>query len=182
MSNLRIAHRYAEALMEEAEGLHVLKDVSNDLASIQNIIKESREFRLFLKSPVIKNEKKRQMFEMAFGKSIHPLTLRFLILLSEKERENELPGIIKAFFQLQEESLGIVKVDIKAAKELSAQQIAQLKVWFEAYLKKQVRIDMNVDSQLIGGFFARAGDTVFDGSVKHQLEMLHQRLKEVPVV
>jgi F-type H+-transporting ATPase subunit delta len=105
-----------------------------------------------------------------------------LIRLTEKERENALPKIIEAFFRLEEEALGIVRVDIKTAKELTVQQTGQLKSWFEAYLKKQVRIVIKVDSQLIGGFVATVGDTMFDGSVKHQLEMLLQRFKESPAV
>ncbi len=58
MANLRIANRYAEALLTTAEELHILKNVSDDLTIIQRIIKESHEFQLFLKSPVIKKEKK----------------------------------------------------------------------------------------------------------------------------
>jgi F-type H+-transporting ATPase subunit delta len=180
MGNLKIANRYAEALMKEAEELHVLKEVSADLVSIRNVIRQSSEFRLFLKSPVIKNEKKREIFKSAFDKSIHELTLKFLYLLSEKERENDLSKIIEAFFRLEEEAMGIVRVDIKTAKELSDQQTGQLKSWFEAHLKKQVRLDIKVDSQLIGGFVAGVGDTMFDGSVIHQLELLRQRFKESP--
>ena len=137
MSNLRIANRYAEALIGTAEELHVLKKVSDDLTDIQRIIKESHEFQLFLKSPVIKKEKKQQVFEATFGKSVHPLTLQFLSLLTEKERENTLPGIIEAFFRLQDETLGIVKVQVKAASELSTQQTAQLEQRFEAYQRRR---------------------------------------------
>jgi F-type H+-transporting ATPase subunit delta len=182
MSDLQIANRYAEALLKEADELHVLKEVGTDLVAIRDIIRQSSEFRQFLKSPVIKNEKKREMLNTAFGKSIHELTLKFLYLLTEKERENALPKIIEAFFRLEEEALGIVRIDIKTAKELTVQQTGQLKSWFEAYLKKQVRIVIKVDSQLIGGFVATVGDTMFDGSVKHQLEMLLQRFKESPAV
>ncbi len=178
MSNLRLANRYAEALMAAAEELRVLKRISDDLTNVQHIIKESHEFQLFLKSPVIKKEKKQQVFEAMFGKSFHPLTLQFLSLLAEKERENTLPGIIEAFFRLQDKKLGIVNVHITAAAELSMQQAAKLEQQFEAYSKKKVRIGMRLDKQLIGGFIARIGDTMFDGSVKRQLELLRQRFME----
>jgi F-type H+-transporting ATPase subunit delta len=178
MSNLRIANRYAEALMTTAEELHILKDVSDDLTDIRRIIKESHEFQLFLKSPVVKKEKKQQVFEAVFGKMIQPLTLKFLSLLAEKGRVDILLSIIEAFFRLQDETLGIVNVHVKAAAELSAQQTAQLVQRFEDYSKKKVRIDVNLDSKLIGGFIARIGDTMFDGSVKRQLELLRKRFAE----
>jgi F-type H+-transporting ATPase subunit delta len=178
MSNLRIANRYAEALITTAEELHILKNVSDDFTVIRRIINESHEFQLFLKSPVVKKEKKQQVCEATFGKAIQPLTLKFLSLLAEKGREDILLNIIEAFFRLQDETLGIVNVHVKAAAELSAQQTAQLEQRFEAYSKKKVRVDVSLDSKLIGGFIARIGDTMFDGSVKRQLELLRKRFAE----
>jgi F-type H+-transporting ATPase subunit delta len=178
MSNLRTANRYAEALMATAEEQHILKQVSDDFTMIQRILHESHEFQLFLKSPVVKKEKKQQVLETTFGKAIQPLTLKFLSFLTEKGREDILLTIINAFFCLQDETLGIIDVHVKAAAELSAQQKMQLEQRFEAYSKKKVRIDVTLDSKLIGGFIARIGDTMFDGSVKHQLELLRKRFAE----
>ena len=81
MANLRIANRYAEALLTTAEEMHILKNVSDDLTVIQRIIKESHEFQLFLKSPVIKKEKKQTVILATFGPSVQVLTLKFLSLL-----------------------------------------------------------------------------------------------------
>jgi F-type H+-transporting ATPase subunit delta len=178
MSNQRTAHRYAEALMTTAEDLHVLQNVSDDLSRVRLIIRESHEFQLFLKSPVIKKEKKQQVLEATFAKTIQPLTLNFILLLTEKGREDILLNIIEAFFRLQDEALGIVNIHVKAAAEFSAQQTAQLTQQFEMYSKKKVRVDIHVEPQLIGGFVARVEDTMFDGSVKRQLELLGERLKE----
>ena len=178
MSNLRIANRYAEALLTTAQELGVLKKVSDDFTELQRIIKESHEFQLFLKNPILKKEKKQQVFEATFEKLVNSLTMKFLILLIEKERENTLPSIIDAFFRLQDETLGIVNVHVKAAAELSEQQTKLLEQKFEAYSKKKVRIEVSMDKQLIGGFIARIDDTMYDGSVKRQLELLRQRFTE----
>jgi F-type H+-transporting ATPase subunit delta len=182
MVNLRIANRYAEALMTAAEELQILKKVSDDLTVIRRIIKESHEFQLFLKSPVIKKEKKQEVCKATFGSSVQLLTLQFLSLLIEKEREDALPSIIEAFFRQQDEVLGIVHVRVKTAAGLSQLQTAQLKQRFEAYSEKKVLIDLSVDKQLIGGFIARIGDTVFDGSVRQQLELLRKRFTEELIV
>jgi F-type H+-transporting ATPase subunit delta len=182
MANLRIANRYAEALLTTAEELHILKNVSDDLTLIQHIIQESREFQLFLKSPVIKKEKKQEVCKATFGPSVQPLTLQFLSLLIEKEREDALPSVIVAFFRLQDEMLGIIHVSVTTAAELSQPQTAQLKQRFEVYSKKKVFIDVSLDKQLIGGFIARMGDTVFDGSVKQQLKLLRRRFAEESIV
>jgi len=78
--------------------------------------------------------------------------------------------------------LGFVHVHVKTAAGLSQQQSAQLKQRFEAYSKKKVFIDQSLDKQLIGGFIARIGDTVFDGSVRQQLELLRKRFAEELIV
>ena len=145
---------------------------------IRNIIKSSREFQLFLKNPVIRKEKKQQVLEVVFGKSIQPLTREFLQLLTEKGREEILPQIIDKFLQLRDIRLGTVGVDVKTAIELSKEQISQLEKWFEVYTKKKIQFNFNLDKQLIGGIVARVDDTMFDGSVKRQLELIRQRLIE----
>jgi len=178
MNTARIANRYAEALMTSAEELNILQKVSEDLTVLERAIKESHDFRLFLKSPIIKKEKKQQVFENTFGKSVQPLTMQFLNLLSEKNREDVLSSIIDAFFRLRDEALGIVNVNVLSATELSTQQASMISQRFEAYTKKKVHIHVNLDSQLIGGFVARIGDTMFDGSVRRQLELLRERFAE----
>jgi len=164
--------------MMTAEELKIIKEVSSDLSGIQGILKSSHEFQMFLKSPVIKKEKKQQVFEATFGKSIHLVTNQFLSLLAEKERENVLPDIIEAFFKLQDEKLGFINMQIKSAVELSKQQSEQIIQHFEKYSNKIIRLDVELDPELIGGFVARIGDTMFDGSIKRQLQLLRQRFTE----
>jgi F-type H+-transporting ATPase subunit delta len=105
-----------------------------------------------------------------------------LSLLIEKEREDALPSVIEAFFRSQDEMLGIVRLHVKTAVELSQQQSLELKQRFEVYSKKKVFIDQSLDKQLIGGFVARIGDTVFDGSVKQQLKLLRKRFADELIV
>ena len=174
----RLATRYAEALIDAANELHVLKPVSDDLILIRRIIKESHDFQLFLKSPVIKKEKKQAVISATFRSVVQPLTFQFLSLLIEKDREQALAGMIAAFFEQQDVNQGIVHVQVKTAAALSQQQAAQLKQRFETYSKKKIVIDQSVDTHLIGGLIARIGDTVFDGSVKQQLENLRKRFAE----
>ena len=178
MSQTRIAHRYAEALLEAAEDGKVLEKVVVDAQHLQSLIAASREFRLFLLSPVIKREKKETIFKELFGASVAPLTLRFLSLLAEKGREDALQNILQELSRLYDERRGIVTVQIKAASELSKQQNEVLIKHFRDYAKKDVRIDVALDRRLIGGFIARFGDTMFDGSVRRQLEVLRQKFVE----
>jgi F-type H+-transporting ATPase subunit delta len=101
-----------------------------------------------------------------------------LQLLAEKGRESSLPEIIETFFLLRDEKLGIMNVHVKTAVEFTRQQKNELEKHFELSSKKKVQVDVQVDPALIGGFVARMGDTLFDGSIKRQLELLRQRFAE----
>ena len=178
MVSTRITRRYALALMETAEEQKQLDRVVQDLELLQRTAKESKDFNTFLKSPVIKNDKKKEIFSELLKSKVGALTLDFLLLLCEKRREDILLPIITQFFLLRDELLGIVQVDVKAATELSRDQFDNIQKRFENITKKKVRISFNLDTMVKGGFIARVGDTVFDGSVRHQLELIRERFTE----
>jgi F-type H+-transporting ATPase subunit delta len=180
MSQTRVSRRYAEALLSAAEEQRKREVVAVDLRQIKSVVASSREFRLFLKSPVIKREKKRTIMESLFSDKIDPLTIRFLKLLAEKGREDVLAEIIGEYFSLEDERNGIMEVRVRSAVELSKEQATALQSRFEALTGKQIRIVQAKDGSLIGGVVARVGDTVFDGSIKRQLELLRDRFVRTP--
>jgi F-type H+-transporting ATPase subunit delta len=178
MSELRIAYRYAEALLTAAEERQSVKQVRDDLTLIRRITKESRELQLFLKSPVVKKEKKQEVLEAVFAGRVQELTLHFIRLLTEKEREGLLLHTIDAFFRLHDSKLKISHITVNAAGNLSEEQIMKLANRFEAYTGKKVYLHIDIDKRLVGGFVARIDDVVLDGSVKRQLETLQRRFIE----
>ena len=178
MTNPRVARRYAKALVEMAEEQKETAAVVKDLESLRQLMKGSREFVLFLKSPIINRVKKHDVLRVLFEGRIGGATVRFLDLIAEKGREEILPDIIDQFFILRDERQGIVNVEVSVVSDFSKDQTAFLQKKLETYTGKSVRITFSVDKQLKGGFVARVGDTVFDGSVKRQLELLRQRFVE----
>ena len=178
MANVRIARRYAKAFMRAGEDRKALEKISRDLEMLDRLLKESRELQVFLKSPVINTAKKRTVIREMFGTKIHALTMDFLLLLANKGREELLTDIIRQFFTLLDEKLGIVNVEIRSATDLGKIQHDRIQQKFESLTKKKVRLSFSIDKVLKGGFVARMGDTLFDGSVKRQLELLRERFAE----
>jgi F-type H+-transporting ATPase subunit delta len=179
MNPTRLARRYAEALMGAAEDATAVPAVASDLRQIDGLIRGSRELQLFLKSPVIKKDKKREVLRSIFEGKVHVLTSRTLALLAEKGREEALPFVILEFFRLEDERNGIIEVEVRSATVLSPDQIARLRERFESLSTKKVRIAATLDPSLRGGFRAKMGDTVYDGSVSRQLEILRERFIHV---
>ncbi len=178
MANIRVAARYAEALLTAAEEQQLLDRIAADMKALEETMRKSREFFLFLRNPIVKREKKQRVLSELFGKTLHAMTVGFLVLLAEKGREEFLQDICTQFFVLHDRRLGIVNVHIRAATELSGDQQKTIRQHFEGLTRKKVRLDLTVEKELKGGFLARVGDTVFDGSVKRQLELLRERFAE----
>lgn len=178
MRQYRVARRYAESLITAAVEQKLLEKVAADCESLSRLIRESREFRLFLKSPVIKGARKQELLREMVEKKVQALTLSFLLLLAEKGREDILDEIMTQFFALRDDLLGIVSVDLKAATQLSDSQQESIRKKFEGITRKKVRLAFSLEKELKGGFIARVGDTMFDGSIKRQLELLRERFGE----
>ena len=178
MSHIRVARRYASALMSSANETNKLQQVSDDLSLIRQVIKDSKEFAAFLCSPVVKVDKKTEVLEELFASRVQPLTWEFIRLVALKRREEALEAIADEFFRLRDVQEKIVRVKVKSSTELSSDQTAKLIASFERLTGKNVRIAAAVDASLVGGFVARVGDTMYDGSVRHQLEVMRKRLAE----
>ncbi len=177
MSEITIARRYAQALYEAAEEAGRVEQVDADVAAIQAGLDASRELRRFFGSPVISREKKRAVVEKLFGGRVEPVTLRFLQLLVEKRREALFPTVVKAYGALRDERLGIVEAKARTAQPLTDDEERALAQALEKMTGRRIRMDVAQAPELIGGVVIRVGDTVYDGSVRHQLESLRERLE-----
>ena len=178
MSLYRVARRYADAASELAEEQHQSEQLAKDLDLVGSWLKGSRELQAFLKSPVIPREKKLTVMSEIFRSRVSPFTFNFLTLLLEKGREDVLGDIVQEYLRLRDERLGIVTLDVHTATELTTEQQGVIVKRFESITKKKIRVSFSVEKELKGGIVARVGDTVYDGSIRRQLELLRERFAE----
>ncbi|HAP36103.1 MAG TPA: ATP synthase F1 subunit delta [Bacteroidetes bacterium] len=178
MSNVRVATRYASALMELTNEQKKSNAIAEDLLIVKNAVDSSRELRNVLASPVIKKDKKQAILRDMFKKKISEVVLGYIDEIVVKGRENILGEILAQYFVLRDEQLGIVRVSVKTSVEFSTKQENELVKQLEAMTKKKIEIAFSLDKTLKGGFIARVGDTVLDGSIKRQLEILKIKLKQ----
>jgi F-type H+-transporting ATPase subunit delta len=170
MKNVRVARRYAMALMTAAEQQKNIEGVAKDLNLIGKTLRESREFLLFVASPIVSPGKKRTVFNEVFGKQVGKETLRFVNLLISKSREAILPDLVEQFKELHDEKLGIVNVEVRTAVELHYAQEKDLRVQVERITGKKARLLFVIDKAIKGGLI------VLDASVSRQLERMREKL------
>jgi|TARA_B100000809_G_scaffold239200_1_gene260564 F-type H+-transporting ATPase subunit delta len=176
MRDIRVAKRYADAIYSAAVEAEVLDNVIEDVISLLGLIRDSDEFNAFLHDLLIVPESKQSILQELFGNQLDPLVLNSLFLLVLKKRERSTEDILLAFTQLVDEQAGRLVADVTSAIELTSKQQDALVEKLSGYSGKQVRLSMRVDSSIKGGFIAKLGDTVFDGSVATQLQRLKRQL------
>jgi F-type H+-transporting ATPase subunit delta len=175
MSNFKVSIRYATSLLELAAEKNNLDRISQDMELVCHTIETNNQLKLVLASPIIKSPVKLSILTDIFKPVVCDDSLKFLLFVVEKNREEVLFEIIKKFLELKDVSLGIVNVDVTTAVEFTAAQTDELRKKMESYLNKKTRLKFKIDRQIIGGFVAKVGDSVFDASLKHQLDLLKKQ-------
>lgn len=173
-----VARRYALALYGEAQDKNAVDRIDEDMAVLGETLSGSRDLVAFFESPVVAREKKEAVVGRLFDGKVSDVTLRFLRLLVEKEREDMIVAITDAYGTLRDERIGIVEAHVKTARPLGYDETQELEKALEARTGKQVRMKMDVEPSLIGGLVVRIGDQVYDRSVQHQLDQLRDQFHE----
>lgn len=172
MKNSATARRYAKALFDISVEQNALDAVYADMQSIAAMIEQSPEFRAFLHNPVIPNAQKKDAMKALFDKKIHTEVYRFMHLICDHDRENILGDMIEAFETLRNEKLGFIHAEVISVVDMTPDQVKGVTEKIKALTGKTPQLVFKKDASLIGGFMVRIGDTMIDGTVKHQLERL----------
>jgi F-type H+-transporting ATPase subunit delta len=172
------ANRYARALMDvlyphKAEaGLQQLQD-------FLSLLNDQPGARRFLENPTMAGDRRKRMLKEIFDAlSLERRVANFIGILADRDRLPILEEIIQAYQKLLDERLGILRARVTAAYSLDASEQQKLAARLEQATGKQVRMEVAVDPSLIGGMVAQVGSTIYDGSVRQQLQAFKSRLVE----
>lgn len=178
MAEQKVSARYALSLLDSAIQKNQLDIISNDVDFVFSVIKQNPNLNRMLENPVIKPEIKSSILTEIFSNKINSETMDFLLFVIRKKREEILFSILEKFKELRDLKLGFVNVNVSVASEFTDSQKNELQTRLENSLKKKVRMNYKVDEKILGGFIVQAGDTVYNASIKHQLELLKKHFVE----
>jgi F-type H+-transporting ATPase subunit delta len=176
MSDIKVASRYAKALIELAIEKGQLEKVYKDVQQFLSITSENRDLVLLLNSPIVNTDKKHNVLKALFEKSANPITLSFFGITTRKNRANMLVGTAKEFKRLYNHHNGIQEAEVTTTFPLTA----ELRKDFQQIVKEisgleKVELIEKIDKDLIGGFVLRVNDKLLDDSLSGKLRNL--RLK-----
>jgi F-type H+-transporting ATPase subunit delta len=176
MSDLTtLARPYAQAVFKLAKEEKATEKWSEALSYLSLLMQDGGMLTVVKNPRIEKKRIIRLILDIAEDK-LSEKTVNFVKLLVHNDRLLLAPQIAELFEQYKSEDEGYVDVELKSAFALTKAEENSMTETLEKILQKTVHMNANVDKTLIGGFLARAGDFVIDGSIKGRLQQLSKRL------
>jgi F-type H+-transporting ATPase subunit delta len=172
------APRYARAFSEvaEAAGLDA-SAAQRQIADFAETLAGSGELREFLGNPSVAVPQKLKVLDAISGKiGMFSQVRNFLAVVLEHHRLEALDEIRAEYAVLADASAGAAEATITSARPLNAEDRAQIEAQVAKLAGAKVRATYAEDASLLGGAVVQIGSTIYDGSVRSQLQQLKQRL------
>jgi F-type H+-transporting ATPase subunit delta len=172
-----LAERYAGALVDVALENKQADQVKRELSEFAALIRESPELHAFLSNPSIARAAKHAAIDAIVAKMGASRTLRnYLFVIVDQRRAGMLIEIEQAFSRLLDARQGITQALVTSATELTAKERQELDVALGKLTGEKVQAQFTTDAGLIGGAVVRIGSTIYDGSVRAQLQRMRARM------
>jgi F-type H+-transporting ATPase subunit delta len=172
-----LAERYAGALVDVAVENKQADQVKQELADFAALVRESPDLQAFLANPSIARMAKHSAIEAIVTRMGASRTLRnYLFVIVDQRRAGMLIEIQEAFSRLLDARQGITQAKVTSATELTAQERGELGAALAKLTGEKVQAQYTTDAALIGGSVVQIGSTIYDGSVRTQLERMRARM------
>ena len=177
MSSLTVARRYASALADVLAERNEEAVVREELTTWQQMVQENPLLLEALTNPTVPYDQKSKVLSQLITKTnVRPTTSNFLQLLLRNQRFGELPHVNAKLAEIIDERAGVVSAQVVSARPVSEPVKNALEKTLEQLTHKRVRLSFETDESLLGGIVTRIGSTIYDGSVRSQLERLGEEL------
>ena len=172
-----LAERYAGALVDVALENGQADQIKVELAQFAAMVRDSDELHSFLANPSIARAGKHAAIEQLVTRMGASRTLRnYLFVIVDQRRAGLLIEIEQAFSALLDARQGIMQATVASAAELTDLERAEMNAALVKLTGKKVQAKFTTDATLIGGAVVRIGSTIYDGSVRAQLERMRVRM------
>jgi F-type H+-transporting ATPase subunit delta len=173
-----VASTYARAFADVVIGARL--DVNRaiaELRAIASLLSESSELRRVWENPAIPAEQKRRVLDAIAGRDDISKQVRNLVaVLIDHRRIQFLEPVIRQLEKELDARLGFAEAEITSARTLGDSEKREFEAQVEKLTGKKVRAHYGQDASLLGGAVLRVGSTIYDGSVKGQLEKMKEAI------
>jgi F-type H+-transporting ATPase subunit delta len=173
-----VASTYARAFADVVMGSHLNAEQSiAELRSIISLLAESVDLRRVWENPAVPAEQKRRLLDAIAQRDGISKSVRNLIaVLIDHRRIHFLEPITRQLEKELDARLGFAEAQITSARVLTDDEKREFEAKVETLTGKKVRAQYGQDATLLGGAVLRVGSTIYDGSVKGQLERMKEAI------
>lgn len=177
MSVQMIARRYSSALADVILQRGEAKEVQHELQQWEELLQTNAALQEVFRNPTIALDQKRAVLNKLIDRAKpRPTTANFLKVLLQNQRLTELPEINGKLTEILDERAGMVAAIVTTARPVPDNIQRSLEQRLTTLTQKKVRLNFEQDPDLIGGLVTRIGSTVYDGSVRNQLQLFKERM------
>ena len=173
-----VASTYARAFADVILSARLdASQASSGLRRIADLVSESADLRRVWENPAVPAEQKLRLLDAIVQRDGIERHVRNLVAVLIDHRRVHFLGAITA--QLEKEldaRLGFAEAQITSARELGDPEKKTLESQIQNVTGKKVRARYALDASLLGGAVVRVGSTIYDGSVKGQLERIKEAI------
>lgn len=164
---------YAEALFESSKFIQLIEKTNQDLLLISETVSNSDSLKLFLSNPLVTSETKKKVLQQLFLDQVSSHVLNFLSILVDRRRISLLSSIIDCYLTLVYKLKLTTVANIYTAAVLTdLQQKSLEKKLQDMTNSKEIKLVIQVNPELIGGFVIQIGSKIIDMSIYGQLNQM----------
>lgn len=173
-----VASTYARAFADVVLSAHLdANRAVGGLRDIARLLNESVDLQRVWENPAVPAEQKRNLLDAIVQREgIDKQVRNLMAVLIDHRRVPFLPRIVEQLEKELDARLGFAEAQISSARELSDAEKRTLESQIAKTTGKKVRASYALDSSLLGGAVVRVGSTIYDGSVKGQLERIREAI------
>jgi F-type H+-transporting ATPase subunit delta len=176
VTNETIARNYAATLFDLALRHEGLEAFEAGLETVVGLLDQNPSFRLFLETPRIADRDKKELLKKVFGEVLPRSLLNFLQVTVDKRRQRLLGSMSEEFHALLDEHMGRTHVTVTVARRMDPEALEELSAKLSSLLGKKAISHVRVRPAILGGVHLKAGDTVYDGTLRRRIKNLRRRL------
>jgi F-type H+-transporting ATPase subunit delta len=179
MKDRKLATRYARALLASLSDAHTAEQADRFLTAIREALEESAEFRDLLYDPAVPTGTRRRLLRTLAERAEMPTQVaNFMATIIDHNRASSIPSIAEVFHEEREAAAGVVPAEITTAWPLTDDLKERTMRALEQMTGRKIQLTSNIDPTLLGGAVTKVGSTVYDGSLKTQLEQLRRKMTQ----
>jgi F-type H+-transporting ATPase subunit delta len=173
-----VASTYAQAFAAVVLSSRLdIERAKNGLREIASLVGDSADLRRVLENPAVPADQKRKLLDAIVQREGIERHVRNLVaVLIDHRRIQYLDRIVEQFEKELDAQMGFAELQVSSAHTLAPAERLAIETQMAKVTGKNVRAHYGIDASLLGGAVVRVGSTIYDGSVKGQLEKIKEAI------